>query len=68
MDKPKHTAALSPAKAIRIYCLECCYESSNEVKLCQATTCPLYPFRFGKNPYNSRASAKTKAVLATDAV
>lgn len=41
----------NPVKAIRAKCLDCCYGSSNEVKLCPAEDCPLHPFRFGKNPY-----------------
>lgn len=40
----------SPVKAIRLKCLDCCCGSSHEVKLCSVTNCPLYPFRFGKNP------------------
>lgn len=38
---------ISPLKAIRLKCLDCC---SNEVKLCTLTRCPLYPFREGHNP------------------
>lgn len=41
---------MTPIKAIRLFCLECCGGSSNEVKLCPSTTCQLYPFRLGKNP------------------
>jgi len=41
---------ISPLKAIRLKCLDCSCGSSNEVKLCPAEKCPLYPFRFGKNP------------------
>lgn len=41
---------ISPLKAIRLKCLDCCCGSSHEVKRCSATKCPLYPFRFGKNP------------------
>lgn len=44
----------NPVKAIREYCLLCSGGSSNEVKLCQIETCPLYAFRFGKNPYRQR--------------
>ena len=40
----------SPMKAIRAKCLDCCCDQREEVKLCPATTCPLYPFRLGKNP------------------
>lgn len=41
---------ISPMKAIRLKCLDCSCGSSNEVKLCTVTRCPLYPFREGKNP------------------
>lgn len=41
---------ISPLKAIRLKCLDCCCGSSNEVKLCTLTRCPLYPFREGYNP------------------
>ena len=41
---------LTPIKAIRAKCLDCCCGQSNEVKLCPCTDCPLYPYRFGKNP------------------
>lgn len=44
-DKPK-----TFSKAIRAYCLDCCGDSANEVKLCPAKECPLWDFRFGKNP------------------
>ena len=45
--------AKSPVKAIRKHCLECA-GSSKEVTLCPIQECPLYPFRFGKNPFHSR--------------
>ena len=41
---------IPPLKAIRLKCLDCCCGSSNEVKLCTATSCALYPFREGVNP------------------
>ena len=50
MDEQKIT---SPIKAIRAYCLGCCYGSSEEVKQCTIEDCELYPFRFGKNPYHT---------------
>lgn len=46
--------ATSPLKAIRLFCVDCCGGSSNEVKLCPATKCALYPFRFGKNPFRAK--------------
>ena len=44
----------SPTRAIRAKCLDCTYGSRKEVELCPARTCPLYAFRFGKNPYRTR--------------
>lgn len=41
----------NPVKAIRAKCLDCCVQQINEVKDCPAQDCPLWPFRFGKNPY-----------------
>lgn len=42
---------LTPIKAIRAKCLDCCCGSANEVKQCPCKSCSLHPFRFGKNPY-----------------
>ena len=44
----------SPLKAIKQNCIDCSGGSANEVKLCPCTNCPMYPFRFGKNPYTKR--------------
>lgn len=45
---------LTPIKAIRAKCLDCSCGSSDEVKLCPITSCPLYPYRLGHNPYVQR--------------
>lgn len=42
----------SPLKAIRAFCIECSGDSAYEVTRCSSETCPLKPFRFGKNPYH----------------
>ena len=44
----------NPVKAIRAKCLDCCCGSFSEISLCPAEKCPLYPFRFGKNPYRAK--------------
>ena len=44
----------SPIKAIRAFCLDCCGGSSTEVRECTSKSCPLKPFRFGRNPYIKR--------------
>lgn len=41
---------LSPLKAIREKCRDCMCGNSNEVKLCPSEDCPLFKYRFGKNP------------------
>lgn len=48
------TKRISPLKAIRLKCLDCSCGSSNEVKLCPVTACPLYPFREGRDPYRKK--------------
>lgn len=41
---------MTPMKAIRAKCLDCCCGQCKEVKLCPCEDCPLHPYRFGKNP------------------
>ena len=41
---------MTPCKAIRAKCLDCCCGSAYEVKMCAVTDCALYPFRDGHNP------------------
>ena len=41
---------MTPMKAIRAKCLDCCCGSLNEVRLCTAAGCPRYESRLGKNP------------------
>jgi hypothetical protein len=45
---------LTPIKAIRAKCLDCCCGHANEVKLCELKDCTLHPYRLGKNPYIKR--------------
>jgi hypothetical protein len=54
----------SPLKAIRAKCLDCAYDSS-EVRLCPCTDCPLWPFRFGKNPYIKREMSEEQREAAS---
>ena len=44
---------ITPLRAIRLNCLDC-VKTSHEVALCPIESCPLYPFRFGKNPYRTQ--------------
>lgn len=41
---------MTPMQAIKAKCLDCCCGAAQEVKLCPAESCPLWAFRFGRNP------------------
>jgi hypothetical protein len=47
--------AISPVEAIRQKCLDCSGQQPAEVKLCEAVSCPLWPFRSGRHPYTRRS-------------
>ncbi|NIQ01605.1 MAG: hypothetical protein GWM98_15470 [Nitrospinaceae bacterium] len=49
----------SPARAIRAMCIECMggsgmQDAKERIRECAATACPLYEFRFGRNPFHTR--------------
>lgn len=54
---------LTPIKAIRAKCLDCCCGQYKEVELCPCADCPLYPYRFGKNP-NIKLTDEQRAARA----
>ena len=41
---------LTPVKAIRAKCLDCCNGQSAEVRQCTCIKCPLYGYRMGHRP------------------
>ena len=45
---------LTPIKAIKAKCLDCCCGDRAMVKECPSKDCPLWAFRLGKNPNRSR--------------
>jgi hypothetical protein len=53
----------TPLRAARKHCLECCDGSANEVRLCSAMSCALWPYRFGKRP-----TAADKATVTGQAI
>lgn len=50
MEEKNVKRVLTPMKAIRAKCLDCCCGQAKEVRLCPMTDCPLHPYRMGKNP------------------
>lgn len=41
---------LTPIRAIRAKCRECCNDSIFEARHCEMTDCPLWPYRLGHRP------------------
>jgi hypothetical protein len=54
--EPSHD---TPLRAVRRHCLDCAGNNANEVRHCPATSCRLWPHRFGKRP-----SLQDKAAVA----
>jgi hypothetical protein len=53
-----HDSFILPLRAIRAKCLDCVCHQPNEVRLCEAVKCPLWPFRAGRYPIGCRQSKK----------
>lgn len=45
---------LTPIKAIRKKCLDCCCGQAQEVRLCDVKTCTLRPYRMGHRPKDDK--------------
>lgn len=52
-------AKLTPMKAIRKKCLECCCGSTKEVKACSVKNCALYPYKRGHRPKGEEITTET---------
>ncbi len=47
-------AKLTPLKAVRKKCLDCCCGQITEVRLCTVKNCALYPYRMGHRPQDNK--------------
>ena len=54
---------MTPIKAIRAKCIDCCAGSKKEVRLCPADDCPIYPYRMGHRPKPGEDPAEDEAEL-----
>jgi hypothetical protein len=54
---------LTPLRAVRAKCLDCSVGQPVEVRMCEVTSCALFPFRMGKNP-NRKGIGGKKHVLS----
>ena len=50
---------ITPMKAIRAKCLDCCNGQTKEVRLYTAKKCPLYVYRHGHRPKDEEVTSKT---------
>ena len=66
INNKKEGTTLTPIKAIRAKCLDCCAGQFSEVKLCPVTSCPLYPYRLGKNPNRTSTMTDEQKEAARD--
>ena len=60
-DDAQAGKSISPLKAIRAKCLDCCCFQSSEVRLCPNKDCPLWYFRFGKNKTRKPTKSQIEA-------
>ncbi|KSV90946.1 hypothetical protein N181_09765 [Sinorhizobium fredii USDA 205] len=44
---------MSPLQAIRRKCTDCCAGQISEIRLCEAVSCALWPYRASVHPYTS---------------
>lgn len=56
----------SPLKAIKQFCFECVGENKADVKGCTSKTCPLKPFRMGKNPFIKKEMSEEQRLKAKE--
>jgi hypothetical protein len=54
---------MSPLRAIRAHCLDCCGGSAQEVAKCMALNCPSWAFRMGTNPHRKRPSDEHRQAM-----
>lgn len=59
---------LTPVKAIRAKCVDCCCGQLVEVRLCTAKGCPLHPYRMGHRPKNEAVASGNSGKPSTHAV
>lgn len=57
---------LTPLKAIRANCRDCCGGSVHEVARCQIERCHCWPYRMGRRPTSAMANTYLAAVSAAE--
>ena len=55
---------LTPIKAIRKKCLDCCCYQPKEVRYCQISDCSLHPYRMNMRPETYEKTLATKGIFS----
>lgn len=53
---------MTPLRAIRQKCVDCCAGQLAEVRFCPCSTCPLWPYRMGHRPTTTPQGADGEKV------
>lgn len=61
-----HERIKNPATGVRAFCIACMGGAPGEVRHCPATTCPLWAFRLGTNPFFGKALPPVEEVEVED--
>jgi hypothetical protein len=54
---------LTPMRALRAKCLDCCCNQKKEVNLCPSKDCSLWLYRLGKNPNRAGIGNRNSPIL-----
>jgi hypothetical protein len=63
-DEAPRLKRITPMKAIRAKCLDCCAGQTKEVRICGIRNCSLWPFRMGKRPSSRKAQEANEEAKA----
>lgn len=68
MSKLNNGVKVNISKVIRAKCLNCCCYSYAEVRGCPIKMCPLWYFRFGRNPFYASSTDKRGLRPSTESI
>lgn len=59
---------ITPMRAIRAKCIDCCGGNVYEPRYCTVERCPLHPYRLGKRPKRMNDTAEDSSALECRAI
>ena len=61
-EQPVYPEIRNPVKAIRAFCTQCIGSVYNIPDCPSKHTCPLYPYRMGRNPFRTEWTEEQRAI------